>query len=327
MNSKIQTELAKASGVAPEGRETITTQSYLIALVKAVAKLSDAEWDKLSGPAQDWYNLAGDAYKAKKDLPDFPDLEKPASEEGLRRRRASVDDEPAKASYTPAKGDKVIIITKKGSKYEGKVLFPDDKGELVIDDGKEEIGIGLDKIESVTLADAPKEEPETGRRRRAAEEAPPKDEKPGVGDDVEIETTRGTVKVGKVIELDSKVLVLKDITGDEVEYDLDRLKRITVKLKAKAAEEGGRRRSREAEDDKGGDPKGDGGDAGDSKEGSNKVTTRAREIICDNIDLDKDKILALVKKEFPNGKDGTIKLIWADMHKTFKMLRERKLMK
>ena len=106
--SKIQQELAAATGVNLARGESITDVPYMKRLIKAVADLSDAAWNKVSKPAQGWYNDAADMANKKKDIPGFPDIEVEEEPAPTRRRRAAEDDEPAGvASYTPKKGDEV----------------------------------------------------------------------------------------------------------------------------------------------------------------------------------------------------------------------------
>ena len=87
--SKIQAELAKATGVNPEQGQSIIDPAYLKKLVRAVANLADKDWDALSGPAQEHHNTAADAANAKKDIPNFPDYVAPEEDEKPRRRRAA----------------------------------------------------------------------------------------------------------------------------------------------------------------------------------------------------------------------------------------------
>lgn len=71
-------------------------QAYLTEIAKAVSNLDDVAFNKLTDDAAKWSNSAIRAIKAKKPLPDFPDVEEePGLEEQLKA-------EPAK----PAKPDR-----------------------------------------------------------------------------------------------------------------------------------------------------------------------------------------------------------------------------
>lgn len=322
MKSKIQEELAKASKCAPDANEKITGQDYMAALVKAVGRVDDETWDGLSDPAQDWFNEATDAFNKKKQIPSFPDLEQEEEAPAPRsRRRASADDEPKAAAYEPKKGDDVTITTKKGKQYKGKVVDPNDAGELVIDTGEEDLGIRIDNIDVVAPVNAepPADEPRS-RRRNAAEEEPEVPAEPGVGDTVEIKTKRGTVKMGNVIEIDELIVAIKDAAGEEVEFDRDRIESIVVKVK-KSAEGGRRRASADAGSDK---VKDDGEKSGRASGGVGLVV---REMIIDHLDWSKDKVIAEVKKQFPDAKDNTVGLNYTEVHKIIGLLKDRKMIK
>lgn len=341
--SKIQKELAAASEVEPKKGESINDESYIKRLVVGVGNLSDKAWDKLSDEAQDWFNAAADAVNAKKTPPKYPDAEVEQEEEApkSRRRKAAEDDEPAKetkaepAKYEPAKGDKVKVVTKRGKEYVGTIVDPDDKGDLVLDLGDDEVGVDLERIDTIELVDPPKAEKSEGKRRKAAEDDEPVVLEPEVSDTVEIKTKRGKMLVGNIVEIDDKLVVIKTAGGDEEEFDKDRIESITVKVKnakkSKPADDAdGKAPVKTRSKSKGGDD--EGGDAKEkrtSKEdnGGVSVTLRARELICDNPDASKDDIVKLMKKEALEFKENTISLIHADCHKLFKLLRERKMLK
>lgn len=326
MTSKIQQELAKATEIEPGRGESIKDEQYQKSLMRGVSKLNDDAWDKLSDEAQDWFNKSAEAVKkAGSPLP-WPDLKEDADEAAPRRRRASADEEPAATLKKPAKGDKVVVTTKKGNKYEGTVVDPDDKGELVLDDGKEEIGLKYESIESIVGPAAAEEAPR--RRRAAAEEEPPARGEPEVGDDVELKTKRGTIKVGKIIEINDKIVVLKDTVGDEVEFDKDRVESITVKLKAQK-EEGGRRRRASEDDGKASASKDDGKAGGDEASGrdSSGIGEKARAMVLDDLKLSKDDFVKAMIKAHPSAKENTLKLVYSEVHKIVGMMRERKMLK
>lgn len=331
--SKIQKELAEATGKKPESGQSIKDEAYVKELMRGVAKLSDGDWDKLSTDAQKWYNASADSVKAGKGVVAFPDAE--AEEEAPRsRRRADPEDEKPATSAKPAKGDKVAVETVKGNKYEGKVVAPDDDGYLVLDDGgKDELSLKWANIKSCEPVGAKKEEQpaEEGRRsrRRGEDEDPPAAADPKVGDTVEIKTKRGTIKVGNVIELKpGKMIAVKDAAGDEFEYEADRIESITVKVSAGGAEpEGRRRRGGEDEDaPRSRDSKGDKDkDEGDKKDMG--IGEKARLYIVKNQGLSKDEFVKAALKEWPTAKENTLRLIYGDVHKLLGMLKAEGFLK
>lgn len=328
--SKIQAELAKATGVNPEQGQSIIDPAYMKKLVRAVANLSDKDWDALSGPAQEHHNAAADAANAKKDIPNFPDYVEPEEAAPRRRRAAAEDDAPAAKAYKPAKGDEVEIVTSRDKVVVGKVVDPDDAGDLVLLVDGEEIGYGLAKLKSITQKNAPEPEADKPRHRRAAEDDDePAVVEPEVGDTVEVENSRGAKKMGNIIEMDGEVLVIKDAAGEEIEYAREKVKSIVVKVKnAKPASARGRVKA--GDDDKG-DTKKDDKPARVGKEanGGVSVTTRLRELMCETpLDpLSLEDLGKAIKKEGLTCNDSTMKMVHADCVKLFKMLAAGKHLK
>lgn len=311
--SKICEELVKATELSTKRGEE--RQDFLLRLIKAVQGLSDAEWDQLSDEAQGWFNAAVDAKNAKaKDVPDFPDLPKaePESNKTSRRRGSSSDEKEAPAAKV---GAKVEITTKRGKKITGKIVEL-DKEVMVIDTGDGEEEVALDRIESTSVFHG---------------DAEPGDDKADtvdpikVGAEVTVKTKRGKEFVGKIVELDDEVLVLKTADGEE-ELSRDRIDTITpAKGSAKANDEAkSSRRSSAKDDDKGGDD-------GDSKKrasnGGVSVGTRIKEIIADNIDATEADVAKILKKEGLEFRENTLKLNFADCHKFLDVLKAKKLLK
>ena len=56
--NKIEAELQKATDCEPKKGEDRV--DYLVRLMKAIAGLSEKEWDKLSAESQAWYNTNAD---------------------------------------------------------------------------------------------------------------------------------------------------------------------------------------------------------------------------------------------------------------------------
>ena len=335
--SKIQAELAKATGVNPEQGQSIIDPAYLKKLVRAVANLADKDWDALSGPAQEHHNTAADAANAKKDIPNFPDYVEP-EEAAPRRRRsaASEDDAPAAKTYKPAKGDEVEIVTSRDKVVVGKVVDPDDAGDLVLMVDGEEVGYGLAKLKSITQKNAPLPEADKPRRRKSADDDEPAVVEPEVGDTVEVENSRGTKKMGNIVEMDGEVLVIKDAAGEEIEYAREKVKSIVVKVKNAKAAEAPKRRAKADDDgdDKGDDKKADAkadkpARVGKDANGGVSVTTRLRELMCeDPLDpLSLEDLGKAIKKEGLACNDSTMKMVHADCAKLFKMLAAGKHLK
>jgi hypothetical protein len=70
--SKIEQELLETTAVKlPRGNDR---QKQLIKVMLAAANLPDDKWEGLSKEAQDWTNDNAEAYKAKSDVEDYPDL-------------------------------------------------------------------------------------------------------------------------------------------------------------------------------------------------------------------------------------------------------------
>ena len=92
--SKIQTEILAAIGAKAIRNED--RQDCIARMMKGITSLSDAEWEALSKPAQDWFNAAADAKNAKKKtLPDVPDLDDAGDqdEEKTTTRRGRTEEE------------------------------------------------------------------------------------------------------------------------------------------------------------------------------------------------------------------------------------------
>lgn len=310
--SKIQQELAKATEVEPSKGETILTVAYQKALLKAVSKLAEKDWDALTGETQDWFNDSADLVKAGKEPLPYPDLVA-VTEEPTTRRRRSAEDEPTAAGAK--KGDEVLIMTKKGNKYEGTVVDPDDKGELVLNTGAEEIGVSLAAIEKITVkTKEAAEEPTTRRRKAAEDDEAPAGADPEVGDTVRLTTARGTEKAGTVVEINSKIIAIKDTQGEELEYARDRIKDVKILAKATKDEPASRRRKAAEED-------------APSARGEASTGLALREMVLDNLAWSKDEFVKAALKKFPGSKDTTVKLIFTELHKLVGLMKTRKMLK
>lgn len=323
--SKIQEELAKVSETNPREGESIDSQSYMKRLAIAINEIPEKAWDKLSDDAQEWSNAAAKAVTAKEDIKVYADF-KPAASEGRRTRtRVSDEDETPKkseAKYEPRKGDTVSVVTKRGKKFEGEILNPDDKGELVLKVDGDELGLDLDKIDTIELLKSAAADDPAPRRRRAAEDddAPAGKNEPEVGDTIAFKTKRGKDVLGVLIEDQPDMIVIRDTVGDEVEYDKSKIDgNVTIKVKGKAESKGGGK----AEKDEPKAGKDDGGEktrSSRSENGGVSVTTRLREIIVDDKTLTLDDVKKKLDKEGLKYNESTAKMVYADCHKMFELL-------
>lgn len=294
--SDIQKALAAATECEPSKRkgETITSPDYLKRLAAAVGELADADWGKLTAPAQDWYNAAVDAAEAKKDLPAFTDLEEPKA----TGRRGTTPAAEAIEKYEPALGDNVSITTKRGRVIVGTIAEMDKMG-LVVDAAGKDVELDFDKIESIEL--------DGGAATPAG---------PTVGDMVKVVTQRGKTIVGEVKELTDSDIVIVDAQGEIHDLVKDRVSSVTVLgtpppagTTASAAVAAKPPR------------------AGSATNGGVSVTARMRELMCDNDAITKEAMSAALKKENLEFKPATLDLIFSDTSKIFALLRERKKLK
>lgn len=305
--SKIEKELLDATDLSSVRNES--NEDYIARLMKAVSVLSDKEWDKLSKPAQDWYNDAADAKNDGKSIPAFPDLAS-KKEETTSRRRSSDKEE----DLGPKVGDDIKLVTKRGREVNGKVVEI-DKEVIVLktDDGEEEFQ--RDRIESTHVFHGTSRESET-------DDGPA--DPMGVGATVDIKTKRGREATGEIVEITDDLLVL-NIDGKEEEFARDRVESIKPKG-GKAASSSSRRSS---SDDKG-DDKGAGKTEEKGKRSSNEgvsIGVRIKELIADNLSASEEDIGKLLKKESLEFKDNTLKLNYVDAHKFISILKAKKLLK
>ena len=303
--SKIQKELVEATELATKRGED--RQDFLARLVKAVPDLSDAEWEKLSKKAQDWFNDAADAKNAKaKTLPDFPDLEKDEPEAKTTRRGAAKEE-----VREPQVGDVAKITTKRGKVETGTIVEIDDKIVAIKMGNGEEMEFNQDRVESIEIAGgaakASKDEPDAGPAE------------PKVGATVVLVTKRGKEVTGKIVEIDADVIVL-DVDGKEEEFDQDRVASVTVKA-AKAEKAAGRRGAAKEEEEK---------PEADKKRASNggvSVGERIKEIIADDLEATIEDIGKILTKEGLEFRDNTLKLNYTDCHKFITILKAKKMLK
>jgi ribosome maturation factor RimP len=297
--SKIQKELTEAAEVDPKRGED--RQDFLLRLALAVNKLPDADWNKLSKDAQAWVNDAADAANAKKELPEFPDAEKPAESSG--RRRVASDDAP----FEPKVGADVKITTKRDKVVTGKIVEMDKEVIVLKNTVGEEEELGRDRIAKI--------EPLAGSGASKAAEEAPRD--PKVGDTITLTTKRGKVVTGEVVEIDDKIVALK-VNGEVEEFNQDRVETMKIEGGRKAESTSSGRRSAEPKEDK---PAEEGKRTRASNEGVS-VGTRIRELIVDNMDITEEAISKKLKAEGLEFRENTLKLNYAEANKLIDMLKK-----
>lgn len=325
MNSKIEKELAAATGVEPKRGEE--RQDYLARIITGTGKLPDKDWDKLSEEAQEWYNKAADvqnansdARKAKgdratiKDLPDFPDMEEPEPEAPRSRRRgaAAPEDEVAVMKV----GSQVTIKTKRGKTVKGEVVELDKEVVVVkTDDGEEEIA--LDRIDGKEIHHGHKATDSTD------DDAGPADPIK-VGAEVVLKTKRGKEVSGKIVELDDEVVVLS-VDGKDEEFSRDRVDSITP---VKAAASGGSSRRGVPASASKADPE---PEPAKNKRSTNEpgvsIGTRIKDLIAEDPERSEDDIAKILKKEGIDFKENTLKINYSESQRLIEYLRKYKRMK
>lgn len=228
--SKIRDELFAASGKTPNRGEA--EGAFLNRVVVAISKeITDAVWNAISGPAQDWNNSAAEAIKAGKAVPPFPDVV--AAAPAGRGRGRTPAPAPAPEPYEPAEKDEVSLTTKRGKVVEGFVVGFSEDGTLIYInaavDGEEKDDEEF-VIASCTII--PKEaEAELNEEREPGADEVPGDTKIEVSDTVEYTTKRGKVIVGNVVVLDGDELVMKDAAGNEHELLVSSAASFNLKVK------------------------------------------------------------------------------------------------
>jgi hypothetical protein len=313
--SKIKAELVEATELSTKRGESV--QEFLARLVKAVAELSDKEWEKLSQEAQNWFNDAADAKNAKaQNLPDFPDNEE-VKEEKTTGRRSTKTEESAK----PKVGVVAKVTTKRGKTATGKIVELDDKIiVLKMGDGSEE-EFARDRVETIEVAGG------------EAQDDGPTDPVIEKGVEVKVVTKRGKEVTGVILEIDDKVLVLDIGDGKEEEFDPERLASVTPVGKPKTS---GRRSAKEDEPTGGrrgseSGPKDEKPAEEGRKRSSNasgvSVGTRIKEIIADDFDVTEDEIAKILKKEGIEFRENTLSLNFKDCQKFIEVLKKAKKLK
>lgn len=304
--SNIEKKLSEVTELSRKRGED--NQDWYKRLVRGVADLSDADWESLPADAQDWYNQAADAANAKETIKDFPDAEK-AEAEAPRRRGAAT--KPAE----PAVGDNVTLTTKRGKVIEGEVVVLDADTVIVKDADGDEQEFARDRVESIVVLAA-----EQGK----SEKKETKPAEPAVGDTIEVTTKRGKVIKGELKEIDGGALIVDDGAG-EIEVAPDKIDKVVVVSAAKKAEA-----KKEEKSEKKPDAKKE--EKSEKKitakaNGGVSVTTRTREIICEDESISKEDVIKALRKEELDFRDATIDLVYADTQKVIGILKGLKRLK
>lgn len=320
--SAIQKELCKACDIDPSKyKDTPDERAALHAdIVKAVNKFNDNEWNKLSVGAQDWFNAAADATKAKKDLAEFPDMKSPEPEpESRSRRRSSEDDKPAKGESMAVEklqdGDRVKLTTKRGKVYEGEVVEQNKRKEFVAVKG----GDGEDEIDWKNVDTV---EVFHGNAGTSGEDAGP-----AVGDEVSFTTKRGKSVSGVISELTGETIVI----GKDDDYDMSKIdgdikivkKGGGTKEEPETRRRGGSSSSKDKEEDKGSRSRG-----GTDGEG-NKISVggRIRELMADDPTREREAVEKIMTKEKIEFRPATLNIIYRDCQHFMDLLRKAGHMK
>lgn len=315
MSSKIEKEIAEATGVKP-GRGS--RNDYLLSLCKAVAGLDDKAWNALSSDAQDWYDEAIKVVNAgaKEPCPDFKDAAPAEEPRGRSRTRVREEDEPEAGPYAPKVGDRVNITTARGKNYDDvEVIEVIDKEDiLAFKDGDKEIEVSLSKSTVVPASSGdnpPEEEPEAGTAFD-----PDGFKYAEVGDTIWFKTKRGAEKMGKVTDVDKEGFAVEYADGEKDDFAWGRIDECIIKVKGTVAEpepsRGRQRASAEAEK-----PKAD--EKGTRTRSSNaegvSVSGRIRELMIENPGLSLEALEKALTKEKLEFKPATVKLNWTEAGK------------
>lgn len=236
--SKIKAELVAAAGTKLKVIRGEPDESFLKRLVAVIGNdVDEATWDKISIPAQDWNNMAADAVKANKPIPDFPDAEKAPATRSRRSAAPETAAEPEKKVYEPAVGDEVSVTNARGKTATGIVVEIVDGMIIINKDGEngakeDDEEFPLDRCTVIPV------EPELDADGDGDQDADTSgaNEDPEVGDTVEIETARGKNIVGKIASIDGDDMVVIDAAGGDHDLVISKLKTLVIKVRGAAPE-------------------------------------------------------------------------------------------
>lgn len=329
----IDTALAAANKPMPARKRGEDETTFLTRLHFAIAgDISDKQWEGLSEEAQDWNNAMADALDHKTEMPSFSDEEPepepvaaPAPAAGRRRGTAATTGATGMEKFEPKVGAPVIVTTKRGKTSRGIIVELTDV-DIVINEKGEDGEKEADEefvLANVTI----QPQPPALDPKAAVQEEPDENEPPNVGDTVQVTTARDAIKMGVVIEinLEADLLVIKDATGNEQEFSIQRLKNCVVKTRgnvkaAPAVDKGnpppptpapapapaasGRRRGAAAAPA----PAPAAGGDGDEDGGKVGVGSVIRETLVDNPDASMEDVEKALKKAGVSYRDVTLKV-------------------
>lgn len=117
MAKDVLAEVLEITGAKPQGAEH--AQVFLERLHKAVDDLPEGKWNKLSTPAQEWYNNSSASVDKKKGYLTLPGVSKKGTEKsgkGEKPEKEAKADKKAKANGKAEKPAKEAKAGKKGKK-------------------------------------------------------------------------------------------------------------------------------------------------------------------------------------------------------------------
>jgi small nuclear ribonucleoprotein (snRNP)-like protein len=319
---KIRDELVKACGLKLAANEA--PADVVTRLMKAVAKLTDPEWNALSPEAMEWYNTNADLMGEKKAPLGFeepaaaaPSRRRPAAEPEAEDTSGTIAEPPNIPANKLSAGEVVEVTLSTGEIIDGSVVEVDEKNLVlaVPPKGEEEV-YRLSKVVKINYpADA---------TRPAAVAA---DYEMSTGDKVKVTLTDGTEMVGLLVEFDEKNIVVNGADGEDV-YRRSKVKSVElVESRASMKSSGRGRPTKAAEPEAGTETKRTRSTAtsADGKPASQVM----RELTLRNLTKSRDDVLKLVRKALPDGsfKDNTFELVHAETLKVVKTLQELGMLK
>lgn len=316
----IRKELTDTANLQPKRGED--DSAFLVRLQKAISEDIDEDaWNGLSPEAQDWNNTAADDITAKRPIRPFAD-EKAEEPAPSTRRRGGASSTPAATAFTPKKGDNVLVTTKRGKVVQGVIVDLDDKVVVLNADG--ETGDQANDVEvvlegaTITPSNTAEAAAIEGKATQAGAGAVEDESKipPEVGDTIKVETKRGKVIMGKIVELEGDNLVLADSTKEEHELLVSSLKSFEIKVRAKGNGAADVKKANDAAPSKRGTATGGGDEADKPKRSSNEpgvsVGNRIRDMLHENPKLTDEQIGAQLTKEKIEFRPPTVKMIGKD---------------
>lgn len=214
--SKMQAEFVKATKLDPDEYES--RQDFLVAVVEKVNAFKDPQWDKLSEPAQEWANEAIKKLKAKKRLPEFPDVGSvPKDDEEdeapkKSKKKAAADDEDDEEEEAPKKKKKAAAVEDDDDEEEetGDDDAAEDDDDAAEDEDDEEEEAPKKKKKAKPADDDDDEEPAPKKKKsKPADDDDDEEDEPKKKKAAKIEAKPSGVKVAikKAIIEDPEITV------------------------------------------------------------------------------------------------------------------------